>query len=215
MSGSEEKKQRMHETLRILEHLYHDQGTALKFSSVFQLAVAVILSAQCTDVRVNIVSKELSKKYRTPKDFVDVPQKELEKIIYSTGFYRAKARNIKGMAKIIHEKYKDKVPDSMTELLELPGVARKTANIILSEGYGIIDGIAVDTHVTRLSNRLGFTTQHNPVKIEQDLMALAPKEEWWFLSNGLIWHGRKVCYARKPNCGGCALNRICPSAFKV
>jgi len=208
------QKERMQKTIQILKPL-HPQGTALKFDSIFQLAIAVILSAQCTDTRVNIVTKELFKKHKTPKDFVKLSQKDLEKIIYSTGFYRAKAKNIKGMAGLVHQKFKDKVPKTMEELLELPGVARKTANIILSEGYGIVEGIAVDTHVTRLSNRLGFTESKNPVMIEKDLMDLAPREEWWNLSNMLIWHGRKVCSARKPNCSECKLNSFCPSAFKV
>ncbi len=204
----------MQKTIQLLKS-HHPEGTALKFKSVFQLAVAVILSAQCTDVRVNIVTKELFKKYKTPTDFVELPQKELEKIIYSTGFYHAKAKSIKGMANLVHEKFNDKLPKTMGELLELPGVARKTGNIILSEGYGIVDGIAVDTHVTRLSNRLGFTSHQDAVKIEKDLMELAPREEWWNLSNMLIWHGRKVCFSRKPACDKCVLNEICPSAFKV
>ena len=208
------QKERMQKTIQILKPL-HPQGTALKFDSIFQLAIAVILSAQCTDTRVNIVTKELFKKHKTPKDFVKLSQKDLEKIIYSTGFYRANAKNIKGMAGLVHQKFKDKVPKTMEELLELPGVARKTANIILSEGYGIVEGIAVDTHVPRLSNRLGFTESKNPVMIEKDLMDLAPREEWWNLSNMLIWHGRKVCSARKPNCSECKLNSFCPSAFKV
>lgn len=208
------KKERMQKTIQILKPL-HSGGTALKFKSVFQLAIAVILSAQCTDTRVNIVTKELFKKHKTPEDFVKLSQKDLEKIIYSTGFYRAKAKNIKGMAALVHGKFKNNVPKTMEELLELPGVARKTANIILSEGYGIVEGIAVDTHVTRLSNRLGFTKSQNAVIIERDLMELVPREEWWNLSNMLIWHGRKVCYARKPNCVECKLNPFCPSAFKV
>ena len=205
----------MQKTLKVLQKLYPSEGTALRSKSVFQLAISVILSAQCTDVRVNIVTKELFKKYRKPIDFVKISQKDLEKIIFSTGFYRAKAKNIKGMAQIVHEKYNDKVPKTMEELIELPGVARKTGNIILSAGYGIVDGIAVDTHVKRLSNRLGFTTSQNPEIIERDLMELAPKSEWWNLSNELIWHGRRICDSRKPNCEGCKLNDFCPSAFKV
>ena len=210
----EAKKFRMQKTLKILNKLYPSDGTALRSKSVFQLAISVILSAQCTDVRVNIVTKELFKNYRKPIDFVKISQKDLEKIIFSTGFYRAKAKNIKGMAQIVHEKYNDKVPKTMEELIELPGVARKTGNIILSAGYGIVDGIAVDTHVKRLSNRLGFTVSQNPEIIERDLMELAPKEKWTDLSNQLIWHGRRVCAARKPNCGCCKLNDFCPSAFK-
>ena len=204
--------------LAVLEKLskaYPGHGTALRFESVFQLAVAVILSAQGTDARVNIVSKELFKKYRTAEDFAAVSQKALEKIVYSTGFYRAKAKNIRGMARIVHEKYSGKMPRTMKELLELPGVARKTANIILTEGYGIVEGIAVDPHVKSLSKRLGFTESANPEKIELELMQLAPKSKWKDVSNMLIWHGRKVCFARKPNCAGCVLNKICPSAFRA
>jgi len=210
-----QQKNQMQKTIQILKKLYPTDGTALKFDSVFQLTIAVILSAQCTDVRVNIVTKELFKKYKTPKDFAKISKKILEKIIYSTGFYHAKAKNIKGMAKLVHEKYNDKVPKTMKELLELPGVARKTANIVLSAGYGIVDGIAVDTHVRRLSNRLGFTVSQNPEIIERNLMELAPKKEWWNLSNMLIWHGRKICDSRNPNCASCKLNKLCPSAFKV
>lgn len=208
------QKERMQKTIQILKPL-HPQGTALKFDSIFQLAIAVILSAQCTDTRVNIVTKELFKKHKTPKDFVKLSQKDLEKIIYSTGFYRAKAKNIKGLARIVVEKYGGVVPKKMDELIALPGIGRKTANIILSEGYGIIEGIAVDTHVKRLSNRLGFTKSQNPQVIERELMELAPSQEWWFLSNALIWHGRRVCFARSPNCEGCELNKLCPSAFVV
>lgn len=210
MSG----KERMQKTLRILGRLYPEHNIALGFKSVFQLAIWVILSAQCTDARVKIVTKELFAKYKTPSDFVKITQKQLEKIIYSTGFYRAKAKNIRGMAKIVHGKYNDKVPGTMEELLELPGVARKTANIILSSGFGIVEGIAVDTHVKRLSNRLGFTKSQNPVVIERNLMELAPKKSWGDVSNLLILHGRGVCSARKPKCSECKLNDFCPSAFK-
>lgn len=208
-------KEKMGKVLEVLKKLYNDNGTALKFGSVFQLAVAVILSAQCTDARVNIVTGELFKKIKTAQDFVKIPQKELEKLIYSTGFYRAKAKNLKGMAKAVVENHGWQMPKKMGELIVLPGIGRKTANIILSEGYGIIEGVAVDTHVKRLSNRLGLTKSQNPIIIEQDLMGKAPKKDWWFLSNGLIWHGRKVCFARKPNCAGCRLNKICPGAFRV
>ena len=210
-----QKEKLMHETLGILHKLYPDEGTALGFGSVFQLAVAVILSAQCTDARVNMVTKKLFAELKTPEDFADVPRKDLEKMIYSTGFYRAKAKNISGMAKAVLAGHGGKMPRTMEELVHLPGIGRKTANIILSEGYGIVEGIAVDTHVKRLSTRLGFTKSPNPEIIERDLAGLAPKSEWHFLSNGLIWHGRRVCFARKPDCTGCALNKLCPSAFKT
>jgi len=206
-------KNRIQKTISILKK-QHSKGTSLKFGSVFQLAISVILSAQCTDKRVNIVTKELFKKYKTPIDFVKVSQKELEKLIYSTGFYRAKAKNLKSMAKLVHKKYNDKIPSNMPALLELPGVARKTANIILSEGFGIIEGIAVDTHVKRISNRLGFTNSQNPKIIEQDLMKIISQKDWFNINHFFVWHGREVCYARKPNCKECKLNKICPSAFK-
>jgi len=205
-------KNRVQKTILILKK-QHSKGTSLKFGSVFQLAISVILSAQCTDKRVNIVTKELFKKYKTPIDFVKVSQNKLEKLIYSTGFYRAKAKNLKAMAKLVHKKHNGKVPSTMNELIELPGVARKTANIILSEGFGIIEGIAVDTHVKRISNRLGFTNSQNPEIIEQDLMKLVSRKDWFNINHLFVWHGREVCYARNPNCKECKLNKICPSAF--
>lgn len=215
METIEEKKRRMLRVLSTLEKLYPQWHTALKHDSVFQLAIAVILSAQCTDVRVNIVAKELFKKLKTPQEFATVNQKDFEKLIYSTGFYRAKAKNIRAMAKAVVENYGGILPQKMDELVKLPGIGRKTANIILSEGYGVVDGIAVDTHVKRLSNRLGFTTNQNPEKVERDLMQITPRKDWDKITGLLIWHGRKVCYARKPNCAGCVLNKICPSAFRV
>ncbi len=205
---------RLLKVLELLEKEYGGIGTGLKFGSVFRLAVAVILSAQCTDERVNKVTKELFKKCRTPKDFAEIPQKELEKLVFSTGFYRAKARNIKAMTKKVLEEHNGKLPDSIEELIKLPGMGRKTANVILGEGFGKIEGIVVDTHVKRLSNRLGFTKNQNPEKIETDLMGLVPRAQWREISNVLIWHGRKVCFARKPNCAGCAVNKLCPSAFR-
>ena len=210
-----DKKEQAKKVISVLKKIYSAHEIALKFNSVFQLSVAVILSAQCTDTRVNIVTKELFKKYKTAEDFTKVSQSDLEKIIYSTGFYRAKAKNIKGMAKIVHEQYSGKIPKTMKQLLELPGVARKTANIILTEGFGIVEGIAVDTHVKRLSNRLGFTESSNPEIIERDLMEIVPKKDWRIISNLLIWHGRAVCNARNPKCYKCKLNELCPSAFSI
>ncbi len=211
-----EESKRASEILQILKKTYKSKPTtALAYRNTVQLLVAVILSAQCTDQRVNMVVKPLFKKYKTAKDFANANRKTFEKEIHSTGFYRNKAKNIINACKIIDEQYAGKVPKTMPELLHLPGVARKTANIVLSEGYGIIDGIAVDTHVTRLSNRLGFTKHSNPEKIEQDLMQLFPRKEWGAISLRLIWHGRAVCKARKPLCAGCPVNSLCPSAFKV
>ncbi|MCR4368759.1 MAG: endonuclease III [archaeon] len=200
--------------LSILKKEHPIRGTALKFDSTFQLAVAVILSAQCTDLRVNKVTKILFQKLKAPKDFAGVPQKELEALIYSTGFYRAKARNIKAMAQKIVSEHKGKMPSQMDALLSLPGVARKSANVILQEGFGKTQGVVVDTHIKRVSFRLGFTTTTiNPTKAECELMELFPKKDWRFVGDTLIWHGRKVCHSRKPNCTGCAVNKLCPSAF--
>ncbi|VVC00779.1 G/T mismatches repair enzyme [uncultured archaeon] len=217
LGGSSEAKnalvERAGKALAILKRLYPCHGTALKHGSVFQLSVAVILSAQCTDAMVNIVARELFKKLKSPEDFAAVPQGELEKLIYSTGFYRAKAKNLRAMAKALLEKHDGTVPKTMGELVKLHGIGRKTANIILSEGYGIAEGIAVDTHVKRLSVRLGFSRGKTPERIERDLMALLPKKDWGEVNGLLIMHGRGVCTARKPKCAECVLNRICPSAF--
>jgi endonuclease-3 len=177
--------------------------------------VATILSAQATDKQVNVVTKSLFKKYKTAKDYADADLSELEQDIRSTGFYRNKAKHLKNAAKLLVEKYDGKVPRTMDKLVELQGVARKTANIVLSNAFGIIAGIAVDTHVKRLSQRLGLTENKNPDKIEKDLMDIFPKIQWEKITNLLIFHGRNVCMARKPNCKECTLNKICPSAFKV
>ena len=177
--------------------------------------MATILSAQCTDKRVNIVTKSLFKKYKTAEDYANADLAELEQDIRSTGFYRNKAKNIKMSGRMLVEKFNSQVPRTMSELIELPGVARKTANIVLSNAYGIIEGIAVDTHVRRLSKRLGLTENKNPNKIEADLMLIVPKSHWKRITNLLIFHGRNVCMARKPKCNICSLNKICPSAFNV
>jgi endonuclease-3 len=172
-----------------------------------------MLSAQTTDERVNIVTQSLFKKYRKPEDYADVDIKELERDIHSTGFYHNKARNLKKCCQLLVEKYNSQVPKTMEEMLELPGVARKTANIVLYNAYGIISGIAVDTHVRRLSQRLGLSERDDPVKIELDLMQIIPKDKWMKVTDLLIFHGRQVCIARKPKCEICVLNKICPSAF--
>ena len=209
-----DESKRASEILRILKKTYkHKPTTALSYQNTVQLLVAVILSAQCTDQRVNMVVKPLFKKYKTAKDFANASRKTFEKEIHSTGFYRNKAKNIINACKIIDKQHSGTVPKTMPELLHLPGVARKTANIVLSEGYGIIDGIAVDTHVMRLSNRLRFTKNENPEKIERDLMQLFPHKDWSEISLRLIWHGRAVCRARKPACEKCPINKLCPSAF--
>ena len=175
--------------------------------------VATILSAQCTDARVNEVTKTLFKKYTKPEDYVKISQDELEKDIYSTGFYRNKAKNIKKLSEILVEKYSSKVPDTMEDLLTLPGVARKTANIVLAGAFGKNEGIAVDTHVRRVAARLVLTTNTDPDKIEQDLMKIIPRSEWDSFALRLIQHGREICVAKKPKCEICFLNKVCPSAF--
>ena len=172
-----------------------------------------MLSAQTTDVTVNIVTQTLFKKYRTAEDYAKADIKELEQDIRSTGFYHNKARNLQNCCRLLIEKFHSQVPKTMEELLELPGVARKTANIVLYNAYGTIVGIAVDTHVRRLSERLGLTQQKDQDKIEKDLMQITPKEKWMELTDLLIFHGRQICVARKPKCEVCVLNKICPSAF--
>lgn len=204
-------KEKISEILKRLKKECPEPKTSLNFSDPFQLLVATTLSAQATDVLVNKVTENLFKKYRTVKDYADVPLETLQKDVSSINFYKTKAKNIQAAAKIIVDKFNSKVPKTMDELTSLPGVARKTANIILSNAYGINEGIAVDTHVKRLSYLLGLTKNKDPVKIEKDLMAITPKEEWGNLSHLLIFHGRKICQAKKPNHQECVLYNICPS----
>jgi len=199
--------------IELLEKEYPKAKTALNYTSPLEILVATILSAQCTDKRVNVVTKSLFKKYKTAEDYANADLGELEEAVRSTGFYRNKAKNIKRSGRMLVEKFDSQVPETMNELLELPGVARKTANIVLSNAYGVIEGIAVDTHVRRLSKRLGLTENRNPNKIEADLMEIVPKSHWKRITDLLIFHGRNVCMARKPKCGSCSLNQLCPSAF--
>jgi len=207
-----DKKKRVAEILKRLEKEYsRTPRTALNFSTAFELLVATILSAQTTDVQVNKVTEKLFKKYRSIDDFAIVRPENLEKDVASVNFYRNKARNINNSAKMIMLQFGGKVPGTMEKLILLPGVARKTANIVLSGAYGINEGIAVDTHVRRLANRLGLTKHEDPVKIEVDLMAMTPQKEWGNFSHLLIFHGRKICMARKPDHGACVLRDICPS----
>ncbi|MFA5793336.1 MAG: endonuclease III [Candidatus Gracilibacteria bacterium] len=206
--------------LKLLKKEYPEAKIALNFGDKWQLLVAVILSAQCTDVRVNKVTPVLFKKLPKVEDFVQVKPKILEQLIYSTGFYRAKAKNIKGAAEKILKEFGGKVPDKMEDLLKLSGVARKTANVVLNAGFGKTEGMAVDTHVIRLAGRLGLADGKlvkvkNAVKIERELMKKVPRSDWGKFSHLMIFHGRKVCVARRPRCKGCKLNKICPSAFKV
>lgn len=206
-----ENKEKILEILRRLKKEYSEPKTALKFSSPFELLVATVLSAQATDVLVNKVTEKLFKKYRTIKDYADVSLKEFQEDVRFINFYKNKAKNIQTAAKMIIEEFNGEVPKSMDELLKLPGVARKTANIILSNAYGINEGIAVDTHVKRLAQRLGLTKNEDPVKIEKDLMYMTPRKEWGNLSHLLIFHGRRICQAKKPNHKECILFDICPS----
>jgi endonuclease III len=195
-----------------LKKEFPEARTALEFSNPLQLLVSTMLSAQCTDVRVNMVTPTLFAKYRSAKDFAEADRSDLESEIKSTGFYRMKAKHIIEACAAIVERFHGKVPQSMDELLSLPGVGRKTANCVLGGAYGIQSGIVVDTHVIRLANRLGLTTNNAPDKIEQDLMQLIPKKEWYRFSNVLILHGRKTCKARKPLCEKCVLSNSCPSS---
>ncbi len=208
-----EPKTRDAKIIELLEKLYPTAKTALNYNSPLEILVATMLSAQTTDVRVNIVTQTLFKKYHSAKDYADADIKELEVDIHSTGFYHNKAKNLKACCQLLVEKFHGEVPKTMEELIELPGVARKTANIVLYNAYGLTAGIAVDTHVMRLSQRLGLTESKDQNKIEQDLMAITPKEKWMPLTDLLIFHGRQVCTAKKPRCDICVLNKICPSAF--
>jgi len=201
--------------VKLLAASYGDATCALIHSNPLELLVATILSAQCTDVRVNLVTKDLFKRYKTAKDYADADPKELEQAVRSTGFYRNKAKSIRGAARILVDKFDGKVPQTMEELLELPGVARKTANVVLGTWFRKASGVVVDTHVHRLSRRLQLTREDDPKKIEQDLMKLLPPEEWIDFSHRLIWHGRRLCTARKPKCGECPLAEVCPSAGKI
>ena len=191
---------------------FPDAKCALEHETPHQLLVSTILSAQCTDARVNMVTPSLFKKYKTVKDFASANLKELEKEIYSTGFYKNKAKSIIASAQVLLEKFQEKIPQTVDELTSLPGVGRKTANVVLGTAFNIAMGIVVDTHVSRLSQRLGFTKQTNAEKIEQDLMSIVPKKHWILFSHWMILHGRKTCDARKPKCKDCVLNDVCPSA---
>ena len=201
------------EVLPRLKREYPDAHTELDWTNPLELLVATMLSAQTTDVRVNQVTKALFRKYRSAADYAEADPGELEEDIRPTGFYRNKARALQGMARALLEEHGGEVPRTMAELVALPGVGRKTANVVLGNAFGVDEGIVVDTHVRRVSHRLGLTTNEDPEKIEQDLMAVVPREDWTIFSHLLIFHGRRVCKARKPECPRCVLNDICPSAF--
>ena len=206
-------KNRALKVIELLEKEHPDAKIALHYANPLELLVATILSAQCTDERVNKVTQALFKKYTKAEDYAHADLAELEQDIKSTGFYRNKAKNIKKSSQLLVAKRNSQVPRTMEELLELPGVARKTANIVLSNAYGVVEGVAVDTHVRRLAQRLGLTESDDPTRIEADLMNLVPRDKWMRITDLLIFHGRQICIARKPKCDACVLNKICPSAF--
>jgi len=210
-------KKRAAQITRKLKKRYPDARTALNHTSALELLVATILSAQCTDARVNMVTPALFKKYPTARHFAEASQEILQEEIRSTGFYRNKAKNIRTACARIVEDFGGKVPDNMEDLLSLPGVARKTANVVLGDVFGKCEGIVVDTHVTRISQRLKFTSHKNNQadRIEKDLMAIIPRKDWTIFSHLLIFHGREICTARRPRCAECPISRHCPSAFKV
>jgi endonuclease-3 len=200
------------EIVKRLTKAYPDATVALKFKTPLEMLVATILSAQCTDERVNMVTAALFKKYRKPADYLKVPESELAADIKPTGFFNQKTRSIRGACQRIVDEFGGTVPDTMAELVTLPGVARKTANIVLGNAFGTVEGIAVDTHVRRVSQRLGFTKNEDPDKIEQDLMNLIPKMKWFSFTYVLIDHGRALCKAKKPNCEECPVNDLCPAS---
>lgn len=212
LNATSPAQERLPEIVRLLRELHPDATCALDFANPLQLLVATILSAQCTDERVNKVTPVLFARYPTARALAEADREELEQIVHSTGFYRNKAKNIQEACRRIVTEYGGEVPSNMVDLLSLAGVARKTANVVLGNCYGIADGIVVDTHVKRLSERLGLTTQTDPEKIERDLMAMSPQSEWIDLSHLLIFHGRRVCDARKPRCADCPISYLCPSA---
>lgn len=205
------KQERMSNVIDILSKVYPDVKIQLEHRNPFELLIATILSAQCTDARVNIVTKNLFAKYRIPKDYLDVDIEVLEQDIYSTGFYKAKAKSIRGACRVMLSEFKGKVPDTLEELLTLPGVGRKTANVLLGHCFDT-PGIVVDTHVIRISNKLGFVNTTDAVKIEFELMSLIPKSLWVIFTHFFINHGRNTCIARKPKCSKCEIAHLCPSA---
>jgi endonuclease-3 len=211
--ASTQEKQRTKTLIARLRKAYPDAHCSLNYSNPLELLVATILSAQCTDERVNIVTADLFRKYRKAEDFINVEQTELEQDIRSTGFYRNKAKAIQGACRIIVEQHGGRVPRTLDELIELPGVARKTANVVMGNAFGIASGVVVDTHVGRLSQRLGLTVHEQPEKIERDLIELVPQKDWVDFSHLLIYHGRAVCKARKPECASCTLEDLCPSSL--
>ena len=203
----------MRQIIALLRKEYPDAHTALNYTNPLELLIATILSAQSTDATVNIVTANLFRKYKTCRDYLSVPRTELEEDIHATGFFRNKAKAIQGACAMIEEKFGGKVPSTMEDMIKLPGVGRKTANVVLGNAFGIAAGIVVDTHVARLSQRLGLTDQKQPEKIEKDLMQVVPKKYWILFPHLLIYHGRRICLARKPKCAECVVERLCPSSL--
>lgn len=199
--------------IRRLERAYPDAKVALRFSSPLEMLIATILSAQCTDQKVNEVTETLFRKYRTPEDYLRAPEDELKADIFQTGFYNQKAKSIRGACRVLIEEFDGRIPATMEEIVRLPGVARKTGNIVLGNAHGVVVGVAVDTHVKRVSRRLGFTDQTDPDKVERDLMRVLPKPRWFPFTYVLIEHGRAVCKAPIPRCEDCPVNDLCPSSL--
>ncbi len=212
-SSVAERKERAARLAPVLARIYPDLAISLDWQTPLELLVSTILSAQCTDERVNQVTPALFARYRTARDYAEADREELEELIRSTGFYRNKAKHIQGMAARLVDRHGGEVPDAMDALLELPGVARKTANVVLANAFGKAEGIVVDTHVKRVANRLGLTGESDPVKVERDLMNILPPEEWHPFAWRLILHGRTRCRARRPDCAGCEIAGDCPGAF--
>lgn len=210
MNSAEKLRRHAAKIVRRLKKEYPDVQTALEHHNPLELLVATILSAQCTDARVNLVTKDLFRKYKRPEDYANSPEGELEKDIQSTGFFRNKARNIRGCCRRLAEDYGGKVPETIEEMVELPGIGRKTANVVLGAAYCKATGVVVDTHVKRLAHRMGLTKHKDPIKIERDLIALLPRREWIEFSHRMIFHGRRVCTARKPKCDDCIVSDVCP-----
>jgi endonuclease-3 len=204
------KARRVAALIEALRRTYPDAHCELNYSNPLELLVATILSAQCTDKRVNQVTAKLFRRYRTAADYANAPRAELEAAIRSTGFYRNKARALQACCRALVERHGGEVPRRLEDLTRLEGVGRKTANVVLGNAYGLNEGLVVDTHVARLAQRLDLTRQRDPLKIEQDLMKLVPRELWTLFSHWLIWHGRRRCFARKPDCAGCEIARLCP-----
>jgi endonuclease III len=208
-----QRQERSAQIIKLLKRAHPDAKCALNHSNPFELLIATILSAQCTDERVNIVTADLFRKYRKPEDYLKVRDTELQQDIRITGFFRNKTKSIQGACKVLIEEFGGQVPQTMDELLRVPGAARKTANVVLGVGFGIAEGVVVDTHVSRLSQRLKLTRQKDPVKIEKDLMELVPRKDWIIFSHLLIFHGRRICKARRPLCEECVVEKLCPSSI--